>query len=274
MTLSPEQLGQYLARIGWAGPVTADRETLARIARLHAAAIPFENLDPLMGRPAQLGVQALVDKLVHSRRGGFCFEQNGLLWHALEAIGFDITALAGRVRWNIPDGVPMPRTHMALLVTLDDGQWLIDVGCGGAVLSGILALREGQQATPHEPFRLVRDGDCWNQQIRVGGDWRTTYIFDLQPQLRVDFAVASWWTSTNPASPFVAGVMAARALPDRRLGLRNADLAVHHLGGPTERRRLETIDALIRLLAEDFDIEIADEGALHARLDAVQILAN
>jgi len=271
--LTPEQLRRYLNRIGFDGQPRADRETLATIARFHTAAIPFENLDPLMGKPAELAVGALVAKLVQGRRGGFCFEQNGLLWHALETIGFDVTALAGRVRWNIPAHVPMPRTHNLLLVRLGREQLLIDVGFGGAVLSGILELREGEQATPHEPFRLLRDGDGWAQQISVGGEWRTTYGFDLQPQLHVDFGVASWWASTNPASPFTHGVMAALALPDRRLALRDADLAIHHLGGPTERRRIGTIDELIRLLAEDFGIGIVDEAALRARLEAVELLA-
>jgi N-hydroxyarylamine O-acetyltransferase len=88
----------YLARIGYDGPLTADGQTLARIARLHPAAIPFENLNVLLGRPVPLDIASLQQKLVRERRGGWCFEHNVLLGTALAAIGFDVEGLSARVK--------------------------------------------------------------------------------------------------------------------------------------------------------------------------------
>src|SRR5476649_596419 len=94
-------LDSYFARVGYEGPPTPTLATLSRLHALHAAAIPFENLSPFLGELVRLDVDSLVDKLVARRRGGWCFEQNLLFFHALEAIGFEVTRLAARVRWNV-----------------------------------------------------------------------------------------------------------------------------------------------------------------------------
>src|SRR5262245_53551394 len=108
-------LDGYLARIGYAGPRRATRETLAALHEAHVGAIPFENLDILLGRQISLEPAALQLKLVSGRRGGYCFEQNTLFRAVLEALGFRVTALAARVRGG---GVLRPRTHMLLRVDL------------------------------------------------------------------------------------------------------------------------------------------------------------
>src|SRR5688572_2362429 len=95
-------LDAYLARIGLTGKIAPDFETLQAVARQHATTIPFENLDVLLGRPISLEPAALLQKLVHGKRGGYCFEQNNLLLLALRAIGYDVTPLGARVRWQIP----------------------------------------------------------------------------------------------------------------------------------------------------------------------------
>jgi N-hydroxyarylamine O-acetyltransferase len=101
----------YLARIGYDGPRAADLATLRAIHRRHPAAIPFENLDPLLGRPVALDIEALQEKLVRGRRGGYCFEENALFAAALEALGFAVTRLAARVRWGRPPESPEARAR-------------------------------------------------------------------------------------------------------------------------------------------------------------------
>src|SRR5512145_2461434 len=96
-------LDAYTKRIGYSGPRDATLETLRALQSLHPRAIPFENLDTLSGKPVRLDVGSLERKLVQSRRGGYCFEQNLLFKHALGALGFDVAALAGRVLWERPD---------------------------------------------------------------------------------------------------------------------------------------------------------------------------
>ena len=108
-------LGAYLARIGFDGHASPDLPTLQSIALRHPTAIPFENLNPLLGRPVPLDIGSLQRKLVEERRGGWCFEHNLLLGTALAAIGFHVEGLAARVHWNVAAGAVRPRSHMVLL---------------------------------------------------------------------------------------------------------------------------------------------------------------
>lgn len=267
MTLRAVEIDAYFARIGWAGPVAPDRVTLAAIAVHHPAAIPFENLDPYLDRPVDLAPGALVAKLIHGQRGGYCFEQNGLLRHVLEAIGFAVTPLSGRVVWNMDPETVTARTHMVLRVDLPDGPVLIDSGFGSAVPTGVLDLvPDIEQPTPHEPFRFVRIGDEWRAQIRIGDDWRTTYRFDLTPQQDIDYVVANWYTSTHPSSHFRHGLTLARPLPGRRVSVRGNEYTVHPLGGASERCTLVEPDEIAAIIEDAFGIRIPDRPALLARL--------
>ena len=112
-------LDSYFKRVGYSGPRTATLETLCALQALHPRSIPFENLDTLSGRPVALDLSSLEHKLVQSRRGGYCFEQNLLFKHVLNAVGFDAAALAARVVWERPADELRARTHMVLLVTLE-----------------------------------------------------------------------------------------------------------------------------------------------------------
>ena len=127
------ELDAYLARIGHDGPLAPDIATLAALHDAHVRAIPFEAIDPLLGRPVSLDLSAVQDKLVARRRGGYCFEQNLLFKAVLECVGFPVIGLAGRVRWMSPPGAPLgPRTHMFLRVDTPEGAYLADVGFGPA----------------------------------------------------------------------------------------------------------------------------------------------
>lgn len=267
MTLRAADIDAYFARIGWTGPVAADRATLDAIAAHHPMAIPFENLDPYLDRPVDLVPEALVAKLIHGRRGGYCFEQNGLLRRILEAIGFAVTPLSGRVVWNTDAEAITARTHMMLRVDLPDGPVLINSGFGSAVPTGVLDLvPDTEQQTPHEAFRLMSSGEEWLAQIRIGGEWRATYRFDLTPQHEIDYTVANWYTSTHPNSHFRHGLTLARPLPGRRISLRGNEFAIHQLGGASERRALTSPEEVCAVIEQDFGIAIADRPALLTRL--------
>lgn len=267
MTLLAAEIDAYFARIGWSGPVAPDRATLNAIAAHHPAAIPFENLDPYLDRPVDLAPETIVAKLIHGRRGGYCFEQNGLLRLVLEGIGFAVTPLSGRVVWNMDPETVTARTHMVLRVDLTDGPVLIDSGFGSAVPTAALDLvPDIEQATPHESFRFVRIGEEWRAQICIGADWRTTYRFDLSPQRDIDYAVANWYTSTHPSSHFRHGLTLARPLAGRRISLRGNEFATHMLGGASERRAITDPEEIAAIIENAFEIRIPDRAALLARL--------
>src|SRR5579871_5271952 len=112
-------LDAYLARIGFNGPRKPTLGVFGSLHRLHPDAIPFENLDPLLGRPVSLDLGAVQAKLVGAGRGGYCFEQNALFRAALETLGFRVTPLIARVVWMAPPERPLGgRNHMLLRVDL------------------------------------------------------------------------------------------------------------------------------------------------------------
>jgi len=210
-TLSPAQLAAYFDRIDYSGPQQATSETLHALHRLHPQVIPFENLDPLLGRTPHLDLASVFAKLVSARRGGYCYEHNLLFRAVLDTLGFETTGLAARVLWNDPAAM-MPRTHMMLLVETPDNTWLADVGFGSMTLSAPLLFDTGrEQATPHEPFRLdlIERGD-FLLQVKLGDAWRPVYRFDLEPQFPADYAMANHYVSTYPESIFVDHLIVAR----------------------------------------------------------------
>jgi N-hydroxyarylamine O-acetyltransferase len=209
-------LDRYFARIGYSGPRTPTLDTLNAIAKAHVETIPFENLDVLLGRPIDLELGAVQRKLVDARRGGYCFEQNSYLLAVLTELGFAARPLSARVRLQRPRDYTPARTHLILRVELD-GPWLVDVGFGSmSMASAIRLVLDEPQPTPHEPRRLVRDGDLIFHQVQLAGEWNDIYELTLEEMPAIDREVANWYTSTHPQSSFKSRLLAARALPEGR----------------------------------------------------------
>lgn len=253
----------YFDRIGYQGPAEPTVETVQALVASHNRSIPFENLDPVMGIPvADLSAAALTDKLVHRRRGGYCYEQNGLMGYVLEELGFGVERLAGRVVWLNPDG-PLPaQTHHVLSVTAPDvdGRLLVDVGFGGQTLTSPIRLEAGPvQQTRHEPYRIRERGDGYQLEAEVRGEWQPLYMFTARPQPRIDLEVGSWYVSTHPDSFFVTGVTAALVTDDARWNLRGRNLAIHR-AGETEKIRFDTAAEVLDALTDRFGIDLTDLG--------------
>ncbi|MBX9580941.1 MAG: arylamine N-acetyltransferase [Gemmataceae bacterium] len=258
--------GAYFRRVGYDGPAAPTLDTLRALHLAHVGAIPFENLDPLLGRPVRLDLPSVERKLVRGGRGGYCFEQNGLFRAVLEAVGFPVVGLAARVLWNVPDGRVPALAHMVLRVEVDGRPYLADVGFGGMTLTGPIRLEaDTLQETPHEPFRLTPDGGEFVLRALVRGEWRPLYRFDLTERPPIDYEVANWYVSTHPESIFVNGVLAGRALPGRRATLRGNELATHGPEG-TDRRALTTPAELRGALAGVFGLSLPDGPDLEAAL--------
>jgi N-hydroxyarylamine O-acetyltransferase len=255
----------YCARIGYAGPREPSLAVLQALVAAHTAAIPFENLDVLLKRPIRLDRPSLYAKLVHGRRGGYCFEHNLLLLDVLTELGFDATGLAARVQWGRPPGSVGPRTHMLLRVDLAEGPYLADVGFGGLTPTAPLALAAGrEQETPHEHFRLVEANGEFGLEARLGGSWASLYRFSLQPQLPIDYEVANWFTSTFPQSLFVNHLIASRALSGCRVALFNTRFTLRRRDGTSERRVLRGGSELSAILDRDFGIAPLPAAELEA----------
>ena len=172
-------LAGYFDRIGYSGPAQATVETLHALVAAHNRSIPFENLDPLMGIPvADLGPDALTDKLVRRRRGGYCYEQNGLMGYVLVELGFGVERLAGRVVWMNPNPALPAQTHQVLSVAVPgvDGRFLVDVGFGGQTLTSPIRLRPVRYSAP-DTSRIgcasTARVTCWRRRSAVTGSRST-----------------------------------------------------------------------------------------------------
>jgi N-hydroxyarylamine O-acetyltransferase len=253
-------LDAYLARVGYDGPRTPTLAVLRDLTAAHAQAIPFENLDVLLGRPIDLAIDAVFDKLVRRRRGGYCFEQNGLFLHVLGSLGFEVRPLSARVRIDRARDYTPPRTHMFLRVELEGESWLTDVGVGGLSLTAPLRLAtEGIQETPHGARRLVREGGLWFHQARLGQAWTDVCEFTGEEMPLIDREVANWFTSTHPASHFRNRLIVARAAPDGwRLTLQNRELKLRHREAHAETTLLDSPEQVLAALAKHFGLEFPE----------------
>jgi len=268
--------GEYFGRVNYSGSTDATLATLHGLVSAHTRSIAFENIDSLLGRPiVDLSPQTLVDKLVRRRRGGYCYEHNGLMGYVLEELGFGVDRISARVVWPAGADTPLPaQNHNALLVTVPDveGRFLVDVGFGGPTPTAPLqcAVRTVQQ-TPHGAYQLLEHGAGYLLRAEVRGGWEPLYIFTTHPRLRIDLEVGSWYVSTYPTSLFVNGLMAAIVTDDERYNLRDCNLTVRRREG-TERIRLGSAAEVLNLLDSRFGLATADFGdrpELKARLAAV-----
>jgi N-hydroxyarylamine O-acetyltransferase len=224
----------YLSRTGYSGSRSPSLATLAGLQRAHLATIPFENIDVLLGQSIRLDLQSLQDKLVHRRRGGYCFEHNSLFTAVLRELGFAVATLEARVR---PPGATqtLPRTHMTLRVEVEDGPFIVDVGFGGDGPVAPVPLDGSISEQEIDSFRVVDEGSVQVLQMVRDGSWRDQYAFGLDPALPVDFEVANYYTSTFPGSIFTQRLTVQRSPVGERRILRGLTLVLRSKAGETVR---------------------------------------
>ncbi|ARF56692.1 arylamine N-acetyltransferase family protein [Streptomyces gilvosporeus] len=259
-------LDAYLARIGFQGDRRPTLETLRHLHARHSAAIAFENVDVVLGRPVPLDLETLQTKLVHRHRGGYCYEQNLLYAAALDRLGFQVSGLGARVRMG--DDRLRPVTHALLKVEIDGEDFLTDVGFGGSGLLEPLPLRDGIEARQGGwTFALAREKDTrtWALRFRTATGWTDLYAFGTEQRYPVDYTVFNHYISTHPRSPFVRRLVVQRPLPGLRAALIGRQLTRTRPDWTTEVRDIppqETPD----VLASAFGITLSapDAAALVA----------
>ena len=258
------RLNKYLARIGIGGSVRPDHETLAAMHAAHVDAIPFEGLDPLLRRSVNLDIAAVQEKLVDGRRGGYCFEQNALFKAALEAVGFNVTGLGGRVRWmSSPDAPLGPREHMLLKVDLPDGPYLVDVGFGACVLDAPLQFKtDVEQRTAMGTYRLSNSDGVFSLSAKQPAGWRMKYVFNLEPQIQSDYELGNWFTSTHPRAPFTSNLIMERVGSDKRYKMANRRFIdqVARWSSRLGEREITGDEELREVLEETFNVTAARAG--------------
>lgn len=248
-------LDAYLDRLHYTGPRVPTLDTLRALHRQHLYTVPFENLNIGLGRPIEIEEDALFEKIVTQRRGGYCYELNGLFAWALRQLGFSVSLLSAGV-WGGGRYGPLG-DHLCLRVQLAQA-WLADVGFGDCALEPLRFEDRGEQIiTPYRSYRLDEEGDGFYSmhERQDGGDWQPGYRFSLQPQRLYDFEYGNHYMQTSPHSHFTQNRMATLATPTGRVTLSGLRLITTHNGQKSERTLADEAE-WHTVLKEQFGLDI------------------
>jgi N-hydroxyarylamine O-acetyltransferase len=247
----------YLQRIDCQGEVAATADTLRQLQFAHLITVPFENLSIHAGEPIVVEPNALFDKIVRRRRGGFCYEANGLFAALLRALGFQVTLLSAEVA-NGEGIFGPPFDHMALLVELEE-RWLVDVGFGDSFLRPLRLDERQAQVQGRRAYRLVSDADelVLQQRDAPNAGWKSQYRFTLQARDYPDYAAMYHYHQTSPDSPFTQRRVCSRATANGgRLTLRDHRFITTAPDGTKEERALAGEGEYTAVLQQHFGISL------------------
>ncbi len=209
-------LNDYLKKINFTGTPTLDLSTLTALMRCHLFTIPFENIDVQQKRFVSLTPEDVVNKVIYSQRGGYCYEVNGIFAMALTAIGFKYQFCGAR-----PMFYPTlrPKTHVVLVVDINDEKFICDLGFGSFGIRAPLSLTQLNQTIEqdYDQFELSKlDQDTYLVKAKVENEWKNQFCFDLYPMQWIDMTLPNYFNSTNPDTIFVQKLLAVKHNPDGR----------------------------------------------------------
>ncbi|MFD5004909.1 arylamine N-acetyltransferase [Streptomyces mutabilis] len=262
------QVDAYLRRLGAEYPAWPTLDALRELHLRHLRTVPFENLSVHLGEEIVLQEERLLDKVVGARRGGFCYELNGLFAALLTALGYEVTLLAARV-YGEGGALGIPYDHLALLVrTVDGGDWLADVGFGAHSHGPLEFGERGEQEDPGGTFRIVEAGPdeagmrgghdtARAADLDVLRDGQAVYRVEPRPRVLGDFVSGAWWHSTSPRSHFLRSPVCSRLTEDGgRITLSGRRLTTTTPDGGREERELVTDEEVLAAYRDRFGVHL------------------
>lgn len=248
--MDAETATAYFERIGVAPVTTVDVHSLRVLHRAHLLTVPFENLSIHLSEPISLEEPDLVDKIVRRRRGGFCYELNGLFALLLEASGALVRRVAARVYGE--DGLGPPFDHLALLVSPPDGSgpWLADVGFGSHSTYPLHPVSRDDQDDPAGTFRIA---DAAAGDLDVIRDGKPQYRIESRPRDLADFVPTCWFQQSSPSSHFTRSTICSRLTQDGRITV-SGRLLIETRGGTRTERKIDGPEDLLAAYREHFGV--------------------
>jgi N-hydroxyarylamine O-acetyltransferase len=244
----------YLQRIGYTGSLNTSIKTLRDLQIAHLLTVPFENLSIHSKQPIILNDKALFDKIVKKKRGGFCYELNGLFACLLRELGFDVVMLSAQVAKD-EGGFGPDFDHMTLLVTLDQ-RWLVDVGFGDNFGEPLLLDNSEVQIQGKRAYRIVEeDAYLLLMERKYGKGWHPQYCFTLKPCNYDDFLEMCHYHQSSPNSHFTQKRICSMATPDGRITLEEKRLIITRNDSERQEKILSSEEEYLTLLRQYFNIE-------------------
>jgi N-hydroxyarylamine O-acetyltransferase len=243
----------YLKRLNYHGSLAPSAETLRELQLAHLLAVPFENLSIHAKEPVVLQDEALFTKIVERRRGGFCYEANGLFAALLRELGFEVVMLSAGVA-DAEGSFGPDFDHMTLMVSLEQ-RWLVDVGFGDSFLEPLLLDERSEQVQRSRAYRIVPDGTHLILMQRDGDDeWRAQYRFTLQPHEYADYLEMCRYHQTSPQSHFTRARICSRATEEGRITLSEMRFITTSRNGGRQERAITSQKEYAAILREHFGI--------------------
>ncbi|MFC7893546.1 arylamine N-acetyltransferase [Streptomyces sp. NPDC057381] len=266
--METSQVDAYLRRIGAGAPARPTLDALRELHLRHLRTVPFENLSVHLGEEVVLEQARLLEKIVGARRGGFCYELNGLFGALLSALGYEVTLLAARV-YGDGGALGIPYDHVALLVrTVGGGDWLADVGFGAHSHGPLEFGERGEQEDPGGTFRIVAAGPdaagvrgghdgARAADLDVLCDGKPVYRLEPRPRVLGDFVAGAWWHSTSPRSHFLQSPVCSRLTEDGgRITLSGRRLTTTAADGGREVREVATDEEVLGMYRDLFGVRL------------------
>ena len=245
----------YLERINYRGSIEPCAKTLLDLQTAHLLNVPCENLSIHAKQPIVLDDDALFQKIVNRRRGGFCYEANGLFTALLRALGFNVTMLSARVA-NAEGRFGPDFDHMTLMVTLDE-HYLVDVGFGDSFREPLFMDERGQQVQGRRAYNIIPDGAHLILMQRDDGDgWKPQYCFTLRAHEYADYAEMCRYHQTSPQSHFTKARVCSRATEEGRVTLSGMRFITTSGNGERRERTLTSEEEYAEVFGEHFGIRI------------------
>ena len=244
----------YLKRINYHGSLAPTAVSLRELQIAHLLTVPFENLSIHSNQSIVLEDDVLFTKVIENRRGGFCYELNGLFAALLRELGFNVAMLSAGAA-NAEGGFGPDFDHMALMVTLEQQRWLVDVGFGDSFREPLLLDERAEQVQGRRAYKIVPDGEhLILMQRDAGEELKAQYRFALQPYKYIDYAEMCRYHQTSPNSHFTRARVCSLATEEGRVTLSEMRFIVTSNDGERQERILMSQDEYAAMLREHFGI--------------------
>ena len=229
-------------------------EFLSDITRCHVARFAFSSIGPLLGDELPLDIESLFQRIVIMRRGGYCFEQNGLLYEILQELGFSVSLYLARVIYN--QGIHTGLTHRITLVEIDGNQYIADVGFGPLGPARPVGMAGNEFIENERMFRIAkRLPDVFHMQTHKDGGFYSLYKFELLRYGQADCEVGHFYSHKHPKASFVNNLVVSRIMDDEIRSLRNREYSTITPSGD-QLQPVENAAQLKAILNTQFDLDV------------------